>query len=684
MVGHVLWVIDSELDGRSFERLCIDLLYRNGYKDIVPVEPQDGGRDAEEFPRRGRSREGCAAFFQFSLEQDWKGKLRRDARKLSDRRSEFSTLVFVTSQSARGVDIDALKTQLRKEYGWTLIVYAREWLRLQLEEAQPDLAKKYLGIDVPSARSRVGIIVLAGSNDERSAAVRARINAGIYDEGTIADLKAVLKDEPESYSAWQALAWCNYCVHRLDEALSNINKALKLKEDTQSRNIRACILTEKGISQHNKASVTEGLRLFEELLSESKTHTWHIFYNLGNALGALGKHHDAIARYKQALELEKKVPDIWKNLGSAYHLVGDHSAEMECFDRVLELDPIKPEALVSKGIALITDVNKPDEAVPLLETAFKTNPDIAIQWPLMWYWLGIAHQESGNPQQALSWVNNGLSHRPGDRGLRRLKSEILESLLSSGTDFAEEARRFWETEIREQPLDYESRRRLVTLAANRGNLTAAWKVLDDCFALVELQPAISLRTSGFTINDCVPALAYLPQYARYRARCPLLDYWNTKDSLYDLPFVPPMSDGIQAALSAFLSIPFGLASRYMEQLSDDRDSKASVTRFFEILREGIEDALSESAREFAALIPSAEAERETVAHRLTEVMMFLGLISIREFARQRAWIGAQFGLSLEAIDHSMDDYDESLIEKTVMSKSLVRLNKDLAIFPHDE
>ena len=48
MKSQVLWVLDSEIESQAFERLCADLLYRNGFKDIVPVEPQDGGRDAEE------------------------------------------------------------------------------------------------------------------------------------------------------------------------------------------------------------------------------------------------------------------------------------------------------------------------------------------------------------------------------------------------------------------------------------------------------------------------------------------------------------------------------------------------------------------------------------------------------------------------------------------------------------
>ncbi len=114
MLNQVLWTIDNELAGGSFERICVDLLYRNGFRDIVPIEPQDGGRDAEEFPRPGRGRAGEAAFFQFSLEKDWKAKLRRDVHRLDERNYDFSSLVFVTNQRARGVDVDSLATDFAK------------------------------------------------------------------------------------------------------------------------------------------------------------------------------------------------------------------------------------------------------------------------------------------------------------------------------------------------------------------------------------------------------------------------------------------------------------------------------------------------------------------------------------------------------------------------------------------
>lgn len=124
MGNQVLWTLDNETSARTLERLCVDLLYRTGYKDIVPIAPQDGGRDAQQDPRPGRGQAGEAAFFQFSSEANWKKKVRRDARKLKDGGFDFSTLVFVATREARGVDVDAISEEFLEKYNWTLIVAA--------------------------------------------------------------------------------------------------------------------------------------------------------------------------------------------------------------------------------------------------------------------------------------------------------------------------------------------------------------------------------------------------------------------------------------------------------------------------------------------------------------------------------------------------------------------------------
>jgi tetratricopeptide (TPR) repeat protein len=686
MSNRVLWTIDNELDGRTFERLCVDLLYRNGYRDIVPIEPQDGGRDAEELPRRGRGRAGEATFFQFSLEKGWKGKLRRDARKLDARGIEFSTFVFVTIQKARGVDVDLLTTELRRKYGWQLIAYSREWLRLQLEEAHPDLAKKYLDVEIPTwaGQGRLSSVVrLPESADKRLSEAWAALEAGAY-ERAAAELKDFLAEQPESDAAWQALAWSQYCAYHFDEALASINRALKLKNDPQALSIRACILAEKGIKEGSKTAVIEARRLFEELLESMQAPAWQMLYNMGNILSALGEHQDAITYYQRAVKLENHEPTIWKNLASVYHLVGDHPAEMECFDKALELDPLKPETLVSKGVSLLIDFGKPEEAASLLECALKSSPDWAVQWPHIWYWLAEAYRKSGSLQSALYWVEDGLMHQPGHLALRRLKSEILAGLLAQDTGVVQEARRFWKAQVMEQPLDYEARSRLARLELQEGNESAAWELLQESLDLVRLHPVVPLRTSRFDLEDCIAAFEFLPQYVAFRGRYPIADYWNSGDPLYGLPFAPPVSGHIEGALTTSLSVPFGLGVKYLNENPVAREGKETLIGFFETLRPRIERALIEAAREFARLIPPREQGPEAVANKVTEIIMFLGLVALREFGRQRGWIVSQFLVPSGTLNGALDCYDETLIETNVVSNSVLTLNEEAGFAPDSD
>lgn len=556
MWNRVLWTIDNELSGSEFERLCIDLLYRQGFKEIVPVEPQDGGRDAEELPRQGRGRAGEAAFFQFSLEGDWRGKLRRDARKLADGDHEFSTLVFVTSQKARGVDRDALSKEVLRKYGWDLLVYSREWLRHQLEEAYPDLAKKYLGVEVPEWSAHLAAqIRFQNPSDENEA--WAAFNAKSY-RRAIAEFKAILDQQPEHAQARQALAWCQYCTHQYDEALASINRSLELEEDPQGLSIRACILAEKGITEGNKAALIEARLVFESLVESDKRPGWWTPYNLANVLTALGEHEEAIKWYRQALALCPRDARIWKNLATAYHLIGNHEEEIDCLDKALEIDPLKPEALASKGISLLVDFQNSDDAIPLLERAIRFNQEWTVHWPHIWYWAAEACLKSGQPRQALQWVEEGLSYQPGHAALRRLKSQLLSDLLPENPDLAQEAKRFWRNQLSEEPLDFCVRDRLVRQEERDGNETAAWDLLEECFRLLDIKSEFTLRASGFSIEETVTAFQFLPQYGRYRARFPVSDYWMQEDSLYDLPFPPPPSATAKEALLVYLSVAFGL------------------------------------------------------------------------------------------------------------------------------
>ena len=353
------------------------------------------------------------------------------------------------------------------------------------------------------------------------------------------------------------------------------------------------------------------------------------------------------------------------------------------FRRALEIDPLNPEALVSKAISLLVDFQKPVEAAELLENAVKFNSDWVAHWPQIWYWLGDAHYKAGSLKGALQWVEEGLSHQPGSPALKRLKSKIFTLSLAEaqGADVAQAARRFWAAQITEEPLDYEARSQLVRLEAQEKNESEAWRLLDETFELIQIHPVVPLRISPFSIEECVTALEFLPQYAAFRGRNPVATYWNPADPLYDLPFVPPTAENAEAAFSTFFAIPFGLGVAYLETTSGDLADRNVLMVFFDVLRGEVERAAIEGAGELSSLVPSKEEGAEVVAETMAEIIMFVGLIGLREFSRQRGWIATQFGVSLESLNSTVDHYDETHIMKDIASGSFLRLNAKIHLLP---
>jgi tetratricopeptide (TPR) repeat protein len=677
MPSQVLWMIDNETDAKSFERLCVDLLYRTGYREIVPVQPQDGGRDAEEHPRRGRGREGEATFFQFSSEQDWKAKIRRDAAKLKRAGFDFSTLVFVTTRNPPGIAVDALKKEFTRKYEWDLMIYGREWLRLQLEEVHPDLAKKYFGLEAPVWSSRLTARMHFNKpTDARLTAAWQAFNAELFDRAAV-EFREFLHESPDAASdVWQALAWCLYRSYRYDEALASINRALGIETTTQAQSIQACILVEKGIRNSDKSSLLEGRKTLEQVIAASPHPDWPSYYDLGNVESALGNHPKAIELYRRALQVHPREPQVWKNLATAYHRIGDHEIEMQCLDEVLLIDPGKFEALVSKGTSLMIDFNQPEEACALLEKALMSGQEHAVRWPHIWYWVAEAHHRKGDSTQALKRVEEGLAHQPGHTAMKRLKSDLLFDLAGKDPAMVANARQYWRSRLLEEARDYTTRGRLARLEAANDNVDIAWSLIDECFVLVDSGGAVPLRGAGFDIEQCIVALRFLPQYRLFRKRCPVADYWRRDDPLYDLPFAPLGGEEAQVALSTYLAVPFGVGYGALENVGGDRHTPSVLRNHAETLRSLVARAITQTARRFAPLIPPRKSGPTAVTGAVANILLFLGRIALRDFARQRGWIWSQFRISSKVVDATLQGFDESRIQADVASDTVMALDEE--------
>jgi tetratricopeptide (TPR) repeat protein len=493
-------------------------------------------------------------------------------------------------------------------------------------------------------------------------ALRA-INSGAFDRA-IDLLLGFVNSEPESSFAWQLLAWANYRLERFDEALSLINRALKLRKEPQFELVRACILAEKGIHDRSKSELRLAESLFRAGLSESGDQKWMVHYNLGNVLGALKKLDEAIEQYKSAIKLERNRPEIWKNLGSAYHEFGDHTSEMKCLDKALELDPLLPEALASKAISFIIDQSKPQEAVPLLEAALRSQPNIVNRWPKFWYWLATGCVEAGQQYQAFEWVEEGLSHQPGSNSLNHLKSTILAKLQHYDSMWASKARTFWTDQLTAEAMNFEARRQLAHAEILTGNTPAAWKLVDNCFPLFGFEPSVSLQVLELDLAQCIDAVEFLPEYTRFRSSFPVSDLW---EGTINGKIGGDMNLRAQSFLSAYLAIPFGIGYRYM------KDGIKELTVFFDSIRKPLISSFVCSAREYSPMICSISGHIGNVSKMITEVGALLATAAQYEFTHQSSWIPGFFELRQEDIMAAFVSYPRIEVATSVLSESVIEL-----------
>lgn len=298
--SQVLWALDEHISPRDFERLCVDLLSREGYWGIVPVGgTRDQGRDAESSYWRGKSQPAGEVVFQFSLEKAWERKLWGDAEKIARLGAKPQAMVFVTSRTVTGEKQDKMRAEWRKKRGWELTIRSREWLRLRLEEFHPDLAKKYLGLDLPatvsSVASQLDRFVLEGPSAkeffrEMSAdQVRATVIESTRREPLVAD-------------HWQRLAKIEIYLENFQGGLEAINHAVALEpKNFNIQQVHAVVLAELGIKRRSKPHLLQALEFFERAAVKPGRYNDH--FNLANVLAESDDGAGAEKHYRKAVEL---------------------------------------------------------------------------------------------------------------------------------------------------------------------------------------------------------------------------------------------------------------------------------------------------------------------------------------------------------------------------------------------
>jgi tetratricopeptide (TPR) repeat protein len=671
MFNRVLWTLDNEMDGGTFERLCTDLLGREGYRDIIPLGgTYDGGRDAEIRRFRGVVDTGGITFFQYSLEKGWENKLTRELHKVEERGHQIDFYVFVTSQKVTGYKRDKLRKMVENQYGWQLKIYDSEWFRHRLEESHPDLAVKYLGIPnlddqrFSSSRTKPSV-----PQDQTAEAWQLYLQ-GKYELATV-ELKKLLHRGRQDALTWRALAWCQYSMFRYQEALVSINEAISLDEkNEESRSLKASILTEDGIQRGIKANLVLAKEIFSDIAKDSDL--WIDHYNYGNVLQALGEYETAKQEFLIAVSQNPMQAEVWKNLGTVYYHLEKYEKEIDCYNKALAINGDLTEALISKGVTLLRIHNEAREAAELIDYAIDSDDSLAIHWPHAWYWLGRAYYQLGELETALKRVNEGLEVVPHHSGLLELKSQLLSDLWPESSRFVSEAISFYEFRMSVSPHDYNSLVELASLYYATGEQDLVWGLVEDCIGIDALSEYLALTCHR--MEDLLTSLKYLPSYKRFRKVYTIsghIEYLSRQGIQPD--------ENFEKTMFLIGLIPFGLACDLWASVP--LEERTGITeRVVSIVKDSISGSFPRVGRRLADSLDINSTDQ--AIDGMARILSIWSDVALLELSQQVGFTGGHFGLSANHLADSIVKHGDGLErwQSAIAANTLLELNEKLNVF----
>lgn len=158
----IVYCLERLTDYDQFERLCHDLMCSEGHPTIEPLGGvKDKGRDALHV-HRGT---GVNTVFAYSVQEDWRTKLEKDAHKVRGHGHSCQRLAFLCNARFTANERDEAVSFVRQEFGWELELYGLERLRTLLTTRHARLVPRHPQIFPPAFFPPTAPGVDVGSTD---------------------------------------------------------------------------------------------------------------------------------------------------------------------------------------------------------------------------------------------------------------------------------------------------------------------------------------------------------------------------------------------------------------------------------------------------------------------------------------------------------------------------------------
>jgi tetratricopeptide (TPR) repeat protein len=140
----------------------------------------------------------------------------------------------------------------------------------------------------------------------------------------------------------------------------------------------------------------------------------------GFALGALGRHDEALVTFERALQSHPGHALTHFNRGVALEKLGRKDDALVSYERAIEIAPTSPEAIGNRG-GLLNRMGRLDEALEALDTASSLSPDS----PVIASHRGTVLAKLDRPAQALDELDRALHLGVTDPDIRHNRGVVL-------------------------------------------------------------------------------------------------------------------------------------------------------------------------------------------------------------------------------------------------------------------
>jgi hypothetical protein len=106
-----------------------------------------------------------------------------------------------------------------------------------------------------------------------------------------------------------------------------------------------------------------------------------------------------------------------------------------------------------------------------------------------------------------------------------------------------------------------------------------------------------------------------------------------------------------------------------------------LTRLFDDIRANILTAVKRASGALTREVAKQRGDAEAIGVSLSNALLFLTTVALREFALQRGVLMREHNVSLNTRDAAMASYDENKLNRDAIAEILIAINSEAHLFP---